>query len=99
MKSLLIISKRKCPCCSKKVIIPFNFKKYDPYYCPSCNAHIEPNVLLSIILTLAMVYFSIHLGSIGFNRFSIFILIIMIFRYLFLDIIDAMILPLHEHIS
>ncbi len=95
---LIKITKRKCPCCNYKVIIPLKFKKYDPYYCSKCNSHIEANPLLSIILTLSMLGLSINLGYIGFNILSILVLIVMFIRHLFLDILDAMILPLQEHI-
>lgn len=98
IKCFINISKRKCPCCKNKVIIPFYFKKFDPYYCLSCGSHIESNVILSITLTLLMVSFSVYLGSIGLHIFSILVLIIMIIRQLFLDIFDAIILPLREHI-
>jgi len=45
-----------------------------------------------------MLGLSINLGYIGFNILSILVLIVMFIRHLFLDILDAMILPLQEHI-
>lgn len=89
--------KRTCPYCKRKVINPFQFKKYEPYYCPSCHRHIIANVWISILLAITQCFICIQLFNAGFQSWGYFVLFLMFLHKIFLDILDAMILPLQEH--
>lgn len=89
--------KRTCPCCKRKVINPFQFKKYEPYYCPSCHRHIIANVWISILLAITQCFICIQLFNAGFQSWGYFVLFLMFIHKILLDILDAMILPLQEH--
>lgn len=89
--------KRICPGCKRKVINPFQFKKYEPYYCTSCHRHIIANVWISILLSITQCFICIQLFNAGFQSWGYFVLFLMFIHKIFLDILDAMILPLQEH--
>ncbi|OAL78797.1 hypothetical protein AY607_05680 [Acinetobacter sp. SFA] len=79
------------------MINPFQFKKYEPYYCPSCHRHIIANVWISILLAITQCFICIQLFNAGFQSWGYFVLFLMFLHKIFLDILDAMILPLQEH--
>ncbi|MCP5773569.1 hypothetical protein NL389_27475, partial [Klebsiella pneumoniae] len=52
---------------------PFQFKKYEPYYCPSCHRHIIANVWISILLAITQCFICIQLFNAGFQSWGYFV--------------------------
>ncbi len=88
--------KRACPCCKQKVIDPFQFKKYELY---SCHRHIVVNAWISILLIITQCFICVQLFNAGFQSWGYFVLLLMFIHKIFLDILDAMILPLQEYFT
>lgn len=86
---------RECPGCHGKVIRPLDFKKSKTYQCPECLCYVDSNVFLSGFLSIGLALYVGYLYDLDINYGGSMILLVLFIRWLFLDKVDAMLLPLH----
>ena len=86
---------RKCPSCHSNVIRPLDFKKTKPYQCPECLNYVDSNVFLSGLLSISLALYIGYLYSLDLFYGGLGMFLLLFLRWLFLDKIDALLLPLH----
>ena len=86
---------RECPGCHGKVIRPLDFKKSKTYQCPECLHYVDSNVFLSGLLSIGLALYVGYLYSLDMFYGGLGMFLVFFLRWLFLDKIDAVLLPLH----
>ena len=86
---------RKCPNCQRKTIKPIDFKKFEPYQCSECLRYVDSKFFLSGFLSIGLALYVGYLYDLDINYGGSMIFLVLFIRWLFLDKVDAILLPLH----
>ena len=86
---------RRCPSCHSKVIKPLDFKKSESYQCSECLCYVDSNVFLSGSLSIGLALYVGYLYSLDMFYGGLGMFLVLLIRWLFLDKVDAVLLPLY----